>query len=69
MQKWEYTWVVIPGNLGKMKVDRQKVHAHDYVNELGEKGGELVGIEQSLPGAAISDYILFFKRPKTTELQ
>jgi hypothetical protein len=65
MQKWEYTWVVIPGNLGKMKVGGQKVHARDYVNELGEKGWELVGIEQSWPGAGISDYILFFKRPKT----
>lgn len=65
MEKWEYTWVVIPGNLGKMKVGGQKVPARDYVNELGEKGWELVGIEQSWPGAGISDYILFFKRPKT----
>ena len=64
MQKWEYTWVVVPHSLGKMKVGGQKVRALDYVNELGEEGWELVGAEQGWPGAGISDYILFFKRPK-----
>lgn len=65
MQKWEYIWVIVPHSLGKMKVGGQKVRAHDYVNELGEEGWELVGVEQGLPGAGISSYILFFKRPKT----
>jgi hypothetical protein len=64
MRQWEYRWVVIPGNLGKMKVDGQKIQAYDYVNQLGGQGWELVAVEQSFPGSGISDYILFFKRPK-----
>jgi hypothetical protein len=66
MQKWEYNWLVVPRSLGKMKLGGQKgkVQAIDYVNELGNQGWELVGIEQSWPGAGLSDYILFFKRPK-----
>ena len=66
MQKWEYKWVVIPGSLRKMKVSeqREKVQSLDYVNELGNQGWELVSVEQSYPGSGISDYILFFKRPK-----
>ena len=64
MQKWEYTWIFVPHNLGKMKVNKEKIAAHAYVNQLGEQGWELVGIEQGFPGSGISDYILFFKRPK-----
>ena len=64
MQKWEYTWVVIPGKLGKMRLEGVKIPALDYVNELGNQGWELVGIEQSWPGSGLSDYLLFFKRPK-----
>lgn len=64
MDKWEYLWIVIPHSLGKMKVNKQKVGSLDYVNELGDDGWELVSVEQGWPGAGISDYILFFKRPK-----
>ena len=66
MQKWEYYWVVVPNSLRKMKVggQREKVQAIDYVNRLGDEGWELVSVEQSFPGAGLSDYILFFKRPK-----
>ena len=64
MQKWEYQWVVVPHSLGKMKVGGGKVHARDHVNDLGEQGWELVAVEQGWPGAGISDYILFFKRPR-----
>jgi hypothetical protein len=63
MQKWEYYWAVIPGSLGKIKVEGQKIQSHDYVNALGGEGWELVAVEQSFPGSGISDYILFFKRP------
>lgn len=55
--------LVIPGSLGKIKVEGQKIQSHDYVNELGAEGWELVAVEQSFPGSGISDYILFFKRP------
>jgi len=65
MEKWEYFWTVIPHSLGKVKIDKQKVNAIDYVNDLGEDGWELVAVEQGWPGAGISDYILFFKRLKT----
>ncbi len=64
MQKWEYQWVFVPHSLGKMKVGNEKVQAHDYVNGLGDHGWELVAVEQGWPGAGISDYILFFKRPR-----
>jgi hypothetical protein len=64
MQKWEYRWVVVPHSLGKMKVGGDKVRARDHVNDLGEQGWELVAVEQGWPGAGISDYILFFKRPR-----
>lgn len=64
MQKWEYQWIVIPGSLKKIKVSGKKILAHDYVNDLGLQGWELVAVEQSFPGSGISDYILFFKRPK-----
>ena len=66
MQKWEYYWVVVPNSLRKMKVggQREKVQAIDYVNGLGDRGWELVGIEQSFPGSGLSDYVLFFKRLK-----
>ncbi len=63
IQKWEYYWAVIPGSLRKIKVNGQKIQSHDYVNELGRGGWELVAVEQSFPGSGISDYILFFKRP------
>ena len=46
MKKWEYQWVVVPHSLGKMKVGGGKVRAHDYVNDLGEQGWELVAVEQ-----------------------
>ena len=64
MQKWESQWVVVPHSLGKMKVGGSKVHVRDHVNDLGEQGWELVAVEQGWPGAGISDYILFFKRPR-----
>jgi hypothetical protein len=64
IQRWEYLWVVIPNSLGKMKVAGEKVEAIDYVNQLGEQGWELVSVEQGFPGSGLSDYILFFKRPK-----
>ena len=64
MQKWEYLWTVIPGSLKKIKVSGQKIESHEYVNDLGMHGWELVAVEQSFPGSGISDYILFFKRPK-----
>lgn len=64
MQRWEYLWVVIPNSLGKMKVAGEKVHAFEYVNQLGDEGWELVSVEQGFPGSGLSDYILFFKRPK-----
>lgn len=63
MQKWEYYWTVIPGDLGKIKISGEKIKSHDYVNELGNQGWELVAVEQSFPGSGLSDYILFFKRP------
>ncbi len=44
-------------------MDGQKIQSHDYVNELGGEGWELVAVEQNFPGSGISDYILFFKRP------
>jgi len=50
--------------LKKIKVSGKKILAHDYVNDLGLQGWELVAVEQSFPGSGISDYILFFKRPK-----
>ena len=64
MDKWEYCWTVIPGSLKKIKVSGQKIPMRDYVNEFGQEGWELVAVEQSFPGSGISDYILFFKRPK-----
>jgi len=64
MQKWEYRWVILPHNLNKIKVDGDKVQALEYVNGLGERGWELVSVEQGFPGSGMSDYILFFKRPK-----
>ena len=64
VQQWEYTWVVVPNNLGKVKVDGQKVPVHDRVNAMGEVGWELVAVEQRLPGTALSDFVLFFKRPR-----
>ncbi|MBN1316838.1 MAG: DUF4177 domain-containing protein [Anaerolineales bacterium] len=64
MQKWEYTWVVIPHSLKKIKIDGNKISAHVYINEMGEQGWELVAVEQNFPGSGLSDYILFFKRPK-----
>jgi len=64
MQRWEYLWVVIPNSLGKMKVAGEKVHALEYINQLGDEGWELVSVEQGFPGSGLSDYILFFKRPK-----
>jgi hypothetical protein len=64
MQKWEYQWVVVPHSLGKMKVEGGKVQTRDHVNDLGEQGWELVAVEQGWPGAGVSDYILFFKRPR-----
>jgi len=64
MQKWEYYWTVIPGSLKKIKVSGQKIPVEDYLNDLGMQGWELVAVEQSFPGSGISDYILFFKRPK-----
>lgn len=64
IQRWEYLWVVIPNSLGKMKLAGEKVEAIDYVNQLGEQGWELVSVEQGFPGSGLSDYILFFKRPK-----
>jgi len=63
MQKWEYMWTVIPGSLKKIRVSGQKIPVHDYINEFGKEGWELVAVEQSFPGSGISDYILFFKRP------
>lgn len=65
MQKWEYYFTVIPRNMKKIKVSGQKIRVSDYVAELGLQGWELVAVEQSFPGAGISDYILFFKRPVT----
>ena len=47
-----------------MKVNKEKVPVFDHVNQMGDEGWELVGIEQGFPGSGISDYILFFKRPK-----
>lgn len=64
MTKWEYTWVVVPNSLRKIKVGKEKIPSIDYVNQLGAQGWELVGVEQSFPGSGLSDYILFFKRPK-----
>lgn len=64
MQKWEYTWIVVPHNLKNIKVDGNKVPALEYVNEMGEYGWELVAVEQSFPGSGLSDFILFFKRLK-----
>ncbi|NIM94456.1 MAG: DUF4177 domain-containing protein [Anaerolineales bacterium] len=65
MQKWEYRWIILPHSLGRMKAAGRKVESSDYVNELGDQGWELLGIEQGLPGGGIiSEYILFFKRPK-----
>ena len=64
MQKWEYLWISVPNNLGKIKVEGTKIQSLDYVNSLGYQGWELVGIEQGWPGSGLSDYILFFKRPK-----
>ena len=64
MQKWEYLWTVIPGSLKKIKVSGQKIPVEDYLNELGMQGWELVAVEQGFPGSGLSDYILFFKRPK-----
>ena len=63
MTKWEYTWVVVPNNLRKLKVGKEKVESIDYVNHLGAQGWELVSVEQSWPGSGLSDYVLFFKRP------
>ena len=65
MKKWEYLWIIIPKSLGKMKFGKQKIESLDYVNQLGNEGWELVGIEQSWPGSVHSDYILFFKRPRS----
>ena len=64
MQKWEYKWIVIPSSLGKKKIGKQKVESIEYVNQLGEEGWELLAVEQGWPGSGLSDYILFFKRPK-----
>jgi len=64
MQKWEYLWTEIPNSLKKMKVAGQKIQAQDYVSELGMQGWELVAVEQTFPGSGMSNYILFFKRPK-----
>jgi hypothetical protein len=64
MQRWEYIMVEIPHNLGKMKIEGGKIESQLYINQLGEEGWELVGIEQTWPGSALSDYILFFKRPR-----
>ena len=65
MLKWEYTWIVVPHSLKKIKVEGGKISALDYVNEMGERGWEMVSVEQSFPGSGLSDYILFFKRPKS----
>jgi hypothetical protein len=64
MQKWEYHWIVIPGSLKKIKVGGEKIQSHDFVNQLGAEGWELVAVEQALPGSGMSNYILFFKRPR-----
>ena len=64
MQRWEYTWVVVPNNLGKVKVNDRKVQVYDHVNAMGEDGWELVAVEQRLPGTALSDFVLFFERPR-----
>ena len=63
MQKWEYFWTIVPNSLRKIKIKGQKIPVSDYVAEIGLQGWELVAVEQSFPGAGISDYILFFKRP------
>ena len=64
MQKWEYLFIEVPNNLGKVKVQGQKVPVNEYINLLGDQGWEMVGIEQSFPGSGLSNYILFFKKPK-----
>ena len=64
MQKWEYLFVEVPHNLGKIKIQGEKVPVSEYINLLGDQGWELVGIEQSFPGSGLSNYILFFKKPK-----
>ncbi len=64
MEKWEYHFIEAPHNLGKIKVEGQKIPVQDYVNHLGDQGWELVAVEQGFPGSGISPYILFFKRLK-----
>ena len=64
MTKWEYLYVEVPNNLNKIKIKGQKIPVGEYMNLLGDGGWELVGIEQSFPGSGLSNYILFFKKPK-----
>lgn len=64
MHRWEYFLTIVPGSLKEVKIGGEKIQTDDYLNQLGDRGWELVTVEQSFPGSGLSDYILFFKRPK-----
>ena len=65
MTRWEYARVHVPVDMEYIQLQDQKIRVVDYLNYLGDKGWELVGV---IPLGDSSGYIFFFKRPKDESL-
>ncbi len=65
MTRWEYARVHIPVDMEYIQLQDQKIRLVDYLNYLGDKGWELVGV---IPLGESAGYMFFFKRPKNDSL-
>ncbi len=72
MQKWQYKWVsfykadsanIYSTGLGKKWIGCEQ--CDQYIDELGERGWELVGVTSSFTSSgSYMQLQMFFKRPK-----
>ena len=74
MQQWKYYWFSTksdqpPHQTLKLGKDKREVRIDEFMDELGQKGWELVAVTQLLHNALTYGLVYYFKRPVIDAVQ
>lgn len=64
IQRWEYTWLLLPHNLGEFKTEtKETASSRELLATYGDRGWEAFAVVLENPTFSGSRYIFFLKRP------